>query len=168
MAEEVKKTETETETEKVETPVAKTVNEAELNRLKTALSKSNAEAAEYKRLLREKQTEAERAEAERIERDKARDDELKAYRDKERVSTYTAKLLSAGFDAESASAMAAGLPDGISDDFFDRQKMFITKQKQIIDGNALSAQMNLSQGAPVKTQNVEDATVAAFRKACGL
>ena len=81
---------------------------ADVTKLKTSLSKANSEAAEYKRLLREKQTEAERAEADRAEREKALQDELASYRDKERISSYKAQLMSAGVDSRTTGSRPTG------------------------------------------------------------
>ncbi len=75
----------------------------ELKRVRKALNDASSEAANYKRALREKQSEAERAEADRLENEKKLQDELAAYRTKERISTYQAKLMSVGFDSETES-----------------------------------------------------------------
>ena len=90
-------------------------DEAAYQKLKESVQRANAEAADYKRQLREKQTEAERAEAERAEREKAVQEELARYRTNERISGYQAKLMAAGYDAETAQVMATALPEGIGD-----------------------------------------------------
>lgn len=135
------------------------------DKLKAQLSKANGEAAEYKKLLREKQTDSEKAEAERAEHEKAILEELNAYKTKDRISGYTAKLMASGYDSETASAMAAGLPDGIGDDFFDKQKAFIEAQKKTIEDAAIGRQTTLTHGAAVSGKDITDPMVAAFKRA---
>ena len=125
-----------------------TPDNSDLNKLKASLSKSNSEAAEYKRLLREKQTEAERAEQERAEKDRERDELLKTLLEEKRVSTYTANLMAAGYDAETAAVLAKNLPDGVSDEYFAANKAFLEKQKQAYVSESINKQPGLSVGTP--------------------
>lgn len=140
----------------------------DLNKLKAALSKSNSEAAEYKRLLREKQTEAERAEADRAEQLKAMQDELASYRNKERISSNTAKLMAAGYDAETADQMAKMLPEGVPDEYFQATKSFLDAQRKNAEIAALGKQPSLSVGTPPKGMTKEDEIVAIAMKSAGL
>ena len=141
---------------------------AELARVRAALNKASGEAAEYKRALREKQTEAERAEAERLEHDKAVQEELNAYRTRERISTYKAQLMSVGYDAVTAESLATKLPEGISDDFFATQKTFLDQQKQNALSEALNRQPKPSVGTPPTTSDAEKAEMAKIRGYFGL
>ena len=140
----------------------------DLNKLKAALSKSNSEAAEYKRLLREKQTEAERAEADRAEQYKALQDELASYRNKERISSYKAQLMTAGIDAETADLMAKSLPEGVSDEYFQATKSFLEQQRKNADIANLGKQPGLSVGQPPKGMTKDDEIVANAMKYAGL
>ena len=143
------------------------------NKLKALLSKANTEAANYKRqmlekdeALKAKMTEAEKAEAERAERDKAIQEKLTAYEAKERTATYTAKLMASGFSAEAAAKMAAGLPEGVADDFFTEQGAYMAEVKKAMASEALNKQPGLSNGTPPKPS--ADADLAAARRAAGL
>lgn len=141
---------------------------SEIDKLKASLSKANSEAADWKRQFREKQSEAERAEAERAEREKEKDELLRAYQEKERVSSYKAKLMTAGVDAETADIMAKSLPDGVSDDYFTAYQSFIEAKTKEIESAALSKQPGLSVGTPPTTQTAERDRQNELRKYAGL
>ena len=141
---------------------------ADVTKLKTSLSKANSEAAEYKRLLREKQTEAERAEADRAEREKALQDELASYRDKERISSYKAQLMSAGVDSETADLMAKSLPEGVQDEYFLATKSFLDNQRQKLLTESINKQPGLSVGTPPTAAQAEREEENLLRKRMGL
>ena len=131
----------------------------EITKLKKSLSNANSEAAEYKRQLREKQSEAERAEAERAEKERAMQEELAAYRNRERIASYKAKAMAAGTDPATADAMANALPDGVDDAYFSALKTFLENQKQALLSEALNRQPGLSVGTPptaAQAQREED------------
>lgn len=90
--------------------------------LKKSLNKATSEAAEYKRQLREKQSEDERRAAEEAERAAAMKAELDRYKTAEREASYVAKMLGIGVDEASAKEFAKGLPEGISEDFWEGLK----------------------------------------------
>ena len=140
----------------------------ELKRIRKALNDASSEAANYKRALREKQSEAERAEADRLENEKKLQDELAAYRTKERISTYQAKLMSVGFDSETASIMAKSLPEGVSDEYFAVTKTFLDNQRQTLMSEALDKQPKPSIGTPPTMTDAEKAEIANLRKSIGL
>lgn len=148
----------------VEAPTEST----EITKLKKSLSNANSEAAEYKRQLREKQTEAERAEAERAERDKQMQDELAAYRNKERISSYKAQLMTAGIDPNTADLMAKALPDGVSDEYFAATKSFLDAQKQALLSESLNKQPGLSVGTPPTSEQMQKDAENKMRKYWGL
>ena len=100
-------------------------------KLKAAQSNASADASEWKKKYHSTLDEASRKEAERLEAEQAMRDELNALKAEKRISTYTAKLLEVGYDAQTAASMAMNLPEGISDDFFTQQKSFLESQKQI-------------------------------------
>lgn len=141
---------------------------AELKNVRNALNKASSEAAEYKRALREKQSEAERAEADRMENERKLQEELASYRNKERISTYQAKLMAAGYDADTASVMAKALPDGVSDDYFAVNKTFLDNQKQVLLSEALDRQPKPSVGTPPTMSDAEKSELAALRRYIGL
>lgn len=141
---------------------------AEINKYKTLISKANAEAAKYKDELRAKQTEAERAEADRLENEKKLQDELNAYRTKERISSYKAQLMTAGYDADTAGLMAKDLPDGVSDSFFAASKAFLDNQKQTLLSEALDRQPKPSVGTPPTMSDAEKTELMNLRRYIGL
>lgn len=145
----------------------------EIDKLKALVSKGNTEAANLRRQMQEKDealkarmSEAEKAEAERAEREKAMQDQLASYKAKERVANYTAKLMQSGYGAEAAAKMAAGLPEGVADDFFTEQTTFIAGLRKDLESQALNKQPGLSTGTPPKVP--ADADLASARKAAGL
>lgn len=138
---------------------------AELTRLKTALSRANGEAADWKKKFRETQTEAERAAAERqeqIDAIVAENAQLKADR---RTATYTQRFMALGYDQDSAAYMASVLPDGVGDDYFERQKVFLDSRERAVEARILTKQPELTPGTPPTKESVEDQAVAAFRNA---
>lgn len=141
---------------------------AEITKLKKSLSNANSEAAEYKRQLREKQTEAERAEAERAENDRKMQEELAAYRNKERISSYKAQLMSAGIDPNTADLMAKSLPEGVSEEYFAATKQFLENQKQALLSESLNKQPGLSVGMPPSSAQAEKDAENRMRHHFGL
>lgn len=143
-------------------------NTAEVEKLKTQLSKSNSEAAEYKRQLKAKMTESEQAEAARIEADKAMREELDAWRRKDTENQYRAKLMDNGYDADTALRLAATLPDGVGDDFFAAQKVFLDNAITKAKGDALNNQPAPSAGMPLTAEQNETKLNDELRKFAGL
>lgn len=141
---------------------------AELTRVRNALNKASSEAAEYRKALRDKQTEAERAEADRLENERKLQEELTAYRNRERISSYKANFMSAGYDAETAEVMAKSLPDGVSDEYFAANKAFLEQQKQTLLSEALNRQPKPSVGVPPTISEAEKAEMANLRRYIGL
>lgn len=139
---------------------------AELESLKGLVSKRNSEIAEAKRKLNERLSEQEKAANETqelIAQLKADNERFKA---SERVAGYKAKLMAAGYDAESADALSKSLPDGVADSFFETTKTFIDSRAQQIQADLLAKQAPLSAGSTPKAG--ENKTVEAFRKGLGL
>lgn len=130
---------------------------ADAEKVKKTISNANADAAEWKKKFYSTQDEATRKEAERAEAEQAMQAELTALKTEKRISTYTAKLLEVGYDAQTAASMAMNLPEGISDDFFNQQKSFLETQKQIAKTNAINNQSSMSVGeTPSATKADED------------
>ena len=130
--------------------------DAEIEKLKASVTNASADASSWKAKYRSTQDEATRKEAERAEADEALKQELAALRAEKRISTYTAKLMEVGYDAQTATSMAMNLPEGISDDFFVQQKNFLESQKQLAKTEALNNQPSLSVGVPPTSPNKED------------
>ena len=130
--------------------------DTEIEKLKASVTNASADASSRKQKFRSTQDEATRKEAERAEAEQAMRAELTALKAEKRISDYTKKLMEAGYDAQTASTMAAGLPEGVSDDFFATQKTFLDNQKQLAKTEALNNQPGLSIGTPPVPQNTED------------
>lgn len=129
---------------------------ADAEKVKKTISNANADAASWKDKYRATLDEAKRKEEERAEADEALRAELTALKTEKRISTYTAKLLEVGYDAQTAASMAMNLPEGISDDFFNQQKSFLETQKQIAKTNAINNQSSMSVGeTPSATKDDE-------------
>lgn len=144
----------------------------EIEKLKAANTNASADAAKHKRSAEEwkekyrsTQDEATRKEAERAEADEALKQELAALRTEKRISTYTAKLMEVGYDAQTATSMAMNLPEGISDDFFIQQKTFLESQKQKAKTELINNQPKLSSGETLAPSNDE---TEKYRKWFGL
>ena len=138
------------------------------SRSKEAISKACADAAEWKRKYRETLDDATRKEQERQDRYTDMETRLKAYEAKDRVNSYTQKLVLAGYPIEQASRMAEGLPEGIADSFFEEQRAFLEATKQNIKTEKLNAQPNLPVGAPPSANDVADKELADLRRWMGL
>lgn len=182
MADETKKTEATPEAAKApEEPKTPTVEElqAEIAKLKAEngqidkLKKSNSEAcsdaAEWKRKYRATLDEAERLKQEQADELAALKQENAAFRAKERTSAYFAKLVDAGYTPEAAKTMAASLPEGVADSFFETQKSFLSNKTQEIKTQIINSQPGLSTGMPpTSTKESQDAGYAQMRKWFGL
>lgn len=159
------------------TPKAPTLEElkAENEKLKKAISASNADAAKHKRDAEEWQgkykatlDEQEKAKLEAEETLKRLTAENEQFKAEKRISAYTAKLMGAGFDQATASAMASTLPDGIPDSFFEGQKAFLEAQKQAFKTQNLNSQPNLPVGAAPSTGDTMSAIDKQLRASFGL
>ena len=160
-----------------ETPKEPTIAElqAEIKHLKEAISASNSDAAKKKREAEEwkgKYTstldEQKKKEFEAEENARKMQEELSVYKTKERVASYTAKLMSAGYDAQTAALMASGLPEGVSDEFFESQKAFLASKTQEIKTQTINSQPNLPSGIPPTAQDAQKAEDEKLRKWFGL
>ncbi len=134
---------------------------ADAEKVKKTISNANADAAEWKTKYRATLDEAKRKEEERAEADEAIRAELNALKAEKRISVYTAKFLECGYDAQTAASMAMSLPEGISDDFFEKHKSFIESQKQLAKTNAINNQSSMSVGETpsVKKEDEMDAKI---------
>lgn len=145
------------------------------NKQKSAIDNACSDAAKQKKTAqewadkyKEKLSEQEKADLEAKQATETLMSELNAYKQKERVATYTAKLLEAGYDAETAAKMAAALPEGVTDEFFNSQKSFIEAKTQAIKTQTLNSQPTLTTGATPSAQDAEDAEMAKYRKWAGI
>jgi len=143
-------------------------NNSEIEKLKIALSKANSQASEWKKQFRETQTEQERQAAELADAQKQMQEQLDAYKAKERVSSYANKLMAAGVDADTATTMANSLPEGVTDEYFAAYKSFIEAKIKEVESAALSRQPGLSVGAPPTSQQAEQDANNQLRHYFGL
>lgn len=141
---------------------------ADQKKLKDATDKACSEAANWKKALREKQTEQERAEAERAEKEAATLAELEKYRTESRINGYKSRLLECGYDLDTATTMAANLPEGVGHDFFAKQKAFMETQKKTIEAELLNKQPKLSTGSGLTKDELDKADMDKMRAAFGL
>lgn len=142
--------------------------EKQVETFKGAMSRANTETADYKRKYMASLDESKRKEEEQAEAYKAMQDELTALRTEKRISTYQAKLMASGYDAQTASTMAVNLPEGIGDDFFNSQKTFLEAQKQAAKAEALNKQPGLPSGTPPKPADAEAAELSKILHAAGV
>lgn len=143
-------------------------DQAEIQRLKDAVSRANSEAADYKKQLRAKLSDDEAKAAQDAEEREAIMKELEGLRRDKAISAFQAKFLGLGYDAESAAKAAKAMQSGDYDTVFATQEKFIEATKKSAVAESLKAQPKLTGGEPLSGSNVENATVAAFRKAAGI
>lgn len=129
-----------------------------------AITKANSESSEWKKRYRETLDEATRKEQERTEREETIAKELAEYKAKDRISTYTTKLVEAGYDLDTAKAMAADLPEGVADSFFSSQKDFLDKHTQTVKSQMLNDQTGLSTGTPPTAGSAVDEETEKLRR----
>ena len=145
--------------------------ESELVKQKAATSNASTDAADWKRKYRETLDANERAKQEQADSLENLQKELASYKQKEKTSTYTAKLIGAGYDATTAATMAAALPEGLEDTFFEGQKAFLENQKKAYEAARMGGQPPLtggkeptSQNPPVDTSKMTDEEYYAYRR----
>lgn len=138
--------------------------ESERDKLKQANTAASSDAADWKRKYRETLDEATRKEQERTEREEAIAKQLEEYKAKDRIATYQSKLIEAGFDVETASKMAADLPEGVNEAFFASQKEFLAKQEQAVKSKMLNDQTGLSTGTPPTAGSAVDEETEKLRR----
>lgn len=141
---------------------------AEVEKLKAANSNASSDAAEWKRKYRSTLDEAQRKEAERNDTLSEMKAQLEQYKVNERIATYTAKLIDAGYDTDTAKSMATALPDGIEDSFFSNQKSFLDNQKQKAKAESLNNQPTLTVGMPMSGKTAEQIENDKMRSWFGL
>lgn len=131
-------------------------------------SKHKKDAQEWAEKYKEKLSEAEKAELERKQREEALTNELNTLRGEKRLATYTSKLMSAGYDAETASTMAKALPEGVAEEFFTGQKAFLDAKTQELVAKKLDSQPNLPSGRTPTPEDKEKAELSEILKAAGV
>lgn len=174
MADEKETAKTEEKTE-VKAPTTEELM-AEIEKLKKAISASNADASKRKKEAEEWQTkykstldEQKRKEFEAEESLKALRAENEQYKSEKRIASYQTKLMSAGFDAQTASTMASILPDGVPDTFFEDQKKYLDKKTQEIKTQMLNSQPGLTVGMPMaSSKDAKDKETDDLRRWMGL
>ena len=138
------------------------------DKLKRAQSNASADVSRLKKELNEKLSADERAKRD-IDEELARlRSENSAYKERERIVGYTEKLLSVGYDPETARKMASGLPEGVDDSFFESQRTFLESTKNQYRAEALNAQPKPSVGTTPTAQTAAEARDAQMKKIFGL
>lgn len=145
-----------------------TAEQEEIKKYKQLVDKASAEASDYKKKWQASLSDAEKKELERAEKEKRMAEELKAYKDKERISNYTAQLLGVGYDEATAKRLAVSLPEGMPEDYFLAQKEFIAAERQKVAINNINSTPKPSVGAPLSGNKAYDAFDAELRKHMGL
>ena len=158
-----------TESTAEQTPQKDTTDyKAEYEKLKQSFDKASSDVARFKKELTERSTKEENDRREREERDRQLMEELEQLRNDKRIGAYSTNLMSWGMDADNAKSLASKLPDGASEDFFAAVKTFIENERTRIKAEALNAQPKPTPGAPITSQNVEEAEYEQMRKWAGL
>ena len=149
--------------------------EAEKDKLKKAMdaacsdaAKQKKEAAKWQEQYKATLDEQKRKEFDTEEATKTLMAQLSEYKAKERVASYKAKLMSAGYDDPTASTMATALPEGVDDSFFEAQRTFLENTKQAVKTQALNAQPSLSVGTPPAGNGASNSEDDQLRKWFGL
>lgn len=165
--EELKNTEAVVEENKVDYELEYKRLKEENERLKTANTKTSADVSKYKKELSEHLSKEELSSREQAEAMQKMRDELETYKNRERISNYKSKLMEVGYDAETASSMASGLPDGVSDDFFTSAKDFHSKSIAKVRADILNEQPTLTAGETMQGV-AKDKDLDAFLRGAGL
>ena len=137
---------------------------------KAAIDNASADASKHKKEANDWQekykatlSEQEKAQLEAKQREETMLTELNSLKAEKRVSTYKAKLMEAGYDAETADKMAVSLPEGVGDEFFASQKTFLEAKTQEIKTKSLNEQPDLTNGDSPANKNAEtDAKMRAW------
>lgn len=140
----------------------------EIEQLKNSISKANTEAADYKRQLKAQMDEAQRKEFEAAEAQKAIQTELDTLRLEKTQSINKTKLMEIGYDAQTADIMSKELPNVMSDDYFNSQKVFLEKQRTETLSSAINKQPGLSAGMPPTSETTNAEMINNLRKWAGL
>lgn len=142
--------------------------EANSEKQKKTINNVSSDAAEWKRKYRETLDETTRKEQEQAERFAEMEAKISAYEAERRTNTYFAKLIDAGFDPDTAKAMANSLPEGVSDTFFEAHKAFIDSKTKEIKEQTINAQPNLPTGAPITAVDAQKMEQNKIRGYMGL
>lgn len=171
MAEEIKTAE-----EQLKEALAKVSELEELvKKQKAAIDNACADASQQKKSALEWQdkykatlSEQEKKELEAKQREESIVNELNILKAEKRTAEYSKKLMEIGYDAQTATEMAASLPEGVADAFFEGQKKFLETKTQEIKTQTINAQPSLTNGNVPSSIDVEDSEMAKMRKWFGL
>ena len=111
---------------------------AEIERLKGLVSKANSEAAAWKKKHNDQLSEEEQKQNQVTETIDSLQKELEELRKEKTVSTYTAKLLENGFNAEEAGKAASALADGKMDVFWSHLANYKSNLEKTIRSGLLA------------------------------
>lgn len=131
-------------------------------------AKQKKAAQEWADKYKEKLTEQEKHDLEAKQAAEALTAELNTLKAEKRTATYTSRLMEVGYDAQTAATMAAALPEGINEDFFNQQKAFLEAKTQAIKTQTINSQPNLTNGNTPSALDAEEAEMEKYRKWAGL
>lgn len=131
-------------------------------------AKQKKAAQEWADKYKETLTEQEKHDLEAKQAAEALTAELNTLKAEKRTATYTSRLMEVGYDAQTAATMAAALPEGINEDFFNQQKAFLEAKTQAIKTQTINSQPNLTTGNTPSAADLEDAEMGKMRKWFGL
>lgn len=138
------------------------------DKLKRAQSNASADVSRLKKELESRMSEEELAKTKRDEELAALRSENAQYKERERISTYKARLMESGYDSTAADKLAKFLPEGVTDEFFESQKAFLEETKSKYRAEALNAQPKPSVGTIPTAQTAAESEQAKLRKLFGL
>lgn len=145
---------------------------AENERLRSSNTKASADVSRYKKELSQVLSKEELARREREEEDARVREELKGYKDRERIRGYSDRYIEAGFSKENADKLAALLPEGIDDAYFESLKSSNADTLARLKTEALNNQPKPTNGTPATPKDLgkseEDKMLAAFMRGAGL
>ena len=145
---------------------------AENERLRTSNTKASADVSKYKKQLSEVLSKEELARREAEEEQARKDELLKQYIERDRIRTYSDKYQNAGFSKENADKMAALLPEGVNDDYFESLKASNADTMARLKAEALNNQPKPTNGTPPTPKDLgkseDDKMLEAFMRGAGL
>ena len=145
---------------------------AENERLRVSNTKASADVSRYKKDLSSLLSKEEMDKRER-EAEQARKDELlRGYMERERIRNYSDKYIEAGFSKANADKMAALLPDGVGDEYFESLKSSNADNLARLKAEALNNQPKPTNGTPPTPKDLgkseDDKLLEAMKRGAGI
>jgi len=145
---------------------------AENERLRASNTKASADVSKFKKQLSEVLSKEELAKREAEEEQARKDELLKQYIERDRIRTYSDKYQNAGFSKENADKMAALLPEGVTDDYFESLRASNADTLARLKAEALNNQPKPTNGTPPTPKDLgkseDDKLLEAIKRGAGL